>query len=404
MICLDCDLLVAVPQVTTPGQMLCPRCDHLLLSHRTNSLNRLISLSLSALIFFIFSLCFPFMSYDAGGSDRTIGLIDSVTTLVSLDYLFLAGLIATVILLLPALFLCGLLYVLLPLRFGKQSAYSLMVLKLSLLMLPWSMVVVFLIAVLVSIIKLASSADIGLGLSFYAFALFGFFLTATIMTIDNHQIWGWLLAPEYPDTGVQGNALSQQLTACPVCHNTVPLNYSYCQRCGSTVSARKPHSIQRTVAYLSVAILLYVPANILPIMQTRLFGKDELNTILGGIQVLWRSGSYPIAIIIFIASIMVPITKMISLTWLSYSVTYNNSSRLREKTLLYRITDFVGRWSMLDVFVVAILTSLINQGKILAVYPGPAIIAFSGVVIFTILAAMSFDPRLLWDKSEQVKL
>ncbi|MDX2424721.1 MAG: paraquat-inducible protein A, partial [Cycloclasticus sp.] len=257
----------------------------------------------------------------------------------------------------------------------------------------------FLISVLVSIMKLITSADIGLGLSFYAFALFGVFLTATIVVMDIHQIWDWLLTPEYPNTGFQGGALDQQLTACHVCYCNVPLSQSYCQRCGSAVSARKPYSIQRTWAFLFVAMLLYVPANILPIMQTRLFGKDELNTILGGIQVLWSNGSYPVAVIIFIASIMVPIAKMFALSWLNFSVMFHNPERLQEKTLLYRITEFVGRWSMLDVFVVAILTSLIHQGKILAVYPGPAIVAFAGVVIFTLLAAKNFDPRLLWDQS-----
>ncbi|MFV9615613.1 MAG: PqiA/YebS family transporter subunit, partial [Gammaproteobacteria bacterium] len=266
------------------------------------------------------------------------------------------------------------------------------------LILPWSMVEIFLISVLVSIMKLITSADIGLGLSFYAFALFSVFLTATILLLNVHQIWGWLLTPEYPSTALQGGAFSQQLTACHVCHCSVPLSQAYCQRCGSTVSARKPYSIQRTWAFLFVAILLYVPANILPIMQTRLFGKDELNTILGGIQVLWSNGSYPIAVIIFIASIMVPIAKMLALSWLSFSVISHNPERLQEKALLYRVTEFVGRWSMLDVFVVAILTSLIHQGKILAVYPGPAIVAFAGVVIFTLLAAMNFDPRLLWDQ------
>lgn len=398
IICQDCDLLVSVPLKTTPGKILCPRCGYQFLSNHTDSLNRLISFAMSALIFFLLSLSFPFMSYDAGGSERTISLVHSVTTLISLDYLFLAGLIATVVLLLPALFLCGLLYVLLPLKFGKQSAYSPMVLKISLEILPWSMVEIFLLSVLVSIMKLITSADIGLGLSFYAFALFSVFLTATILLLNVHQIWGWLLTPEYLNTGLQGGGLDQQLTACHVCHCSVPLSQSCCQRCGSTVSARKPYSIQRTWAFLFIAILLYVPANILPIMQTRVFGKDELNTILGGIQVLWNNGSYPIAVIIFIASIMVPIAKMLALIWLNFSVMFHNPERLQEKALLYRVTEFVGRWSMLDVFVVAILTSLIHQGKILAVYPGPAIIAFSGVVIFSLLAAMNFDPRLLWDQ------
>ncbi|MDT8281485.1 MAG: paraquat-inducible protein A [Gammaproteobacteria bacterium] len=397
IICPDCDLLVSVPLKMKPGKMLCPCCDHLLLSTHTDTLNRLISYIISALIFFLLSLSFPFMSYDAGGIERTISLVHSVTTLLSQNYWFLAGLIAAVILLLPFLFLCGLLYVLLPLKFARQLAYSSVVLKFSLVILPWSMVEVFLVSVFVSIIKLSTSASIGLGLSFYAFAFFSVFLTAVILLLDAHQIWNWL-TPCHQSAGKRGTAISQQLTTCHICHCSVPVSQSHCQRCNTTVSARKPFSIQRTLAFLSVAILLYIPANLLPIMQTRIMGKDEFNTILGGILVLWQHGSYPVAFIIFIASILVPIAKMIALGWLSFSVIFQRSNRLREKAMVYRITEFIGRWSMLDVFVVALLVSLIHQGRVLAVYPGPAIIAFAGVIIFTILAAMSFDTRLLWDQ------
>lgn len=196
----------------------------------------------------------------------------------------------------------------------------------------------------------------------------------------------------------QGGALKQNLTACHLCHASVPLNLQNCQRCGSKVSARKSYSIQRTWAFLLIAIILYIPANMLPIMQTRIMGQDQFNTIIEGIQVLWSHGSYPIALVIFIASVIIPIAKMLALSWLSLSVIFKKTDRLREKTTLYRIIEFIGRWSMLDVFVVALLVSLIHQGKIVAVYPGPAIIAFAGVVVFTLLATKSFDSRLLWDQ------
>jgi paraquat-inducible protein A len=400
IVCLDCDLLVSVPLKTEPGELLCPRCGSLLLSYHADALNRLISYVISALIFLLLSLSFPFMSYSAGGIERTISLVNSGITLFNQDHLFLAGLISTLIILLPVIFLSGLLYVLLPLKFGRQAVHSAVVLKISLMVLPWNMAEVFLLAVLVSIMKLSSNATIELGLSFYAFAALGVLLSAIILLLNVHQIWGWLIAPAYPETGVKGNAMNQQLTGCHSCHDNVPLSKSHCQRCGCATSARKPFSIQRTLAFLSVAIFLYVPANLLPIMQTRILGRDVKNTIVGGIQALWNHGSYPVAIIIFIASIVIPITKMLALGWLSYSVMSHKPDLLHEKTLLYRVTAFVGRWSMLDVFVVAILVSLTYRGNILVVYPGPAVISFAGVVIFTLLAEMNFDPRLLWDQGK----
>lgn len=400
LICLSCDLVVSVPQQKVAAKILCPRCNHLLLTNYKAPLNLLISFTLSALIFFLLSLAFPFMSYDASGSERIISLAHSVTTLISLDYYLLAGLLVMTILLLPAGFLGGLLYILLPLKFNKRLPYTPAVLKMSLMMLPWSMVEIFLISVLVSIIKLTSTADIGLGLSFYAFALFSVFMTATVLYLNADQIWSWISTPLPANTVAQGGALKQNLTACHLCHASVPLNLPNCQRCGSKVSARKPYSVQRTWAFLAIAMLLYVPANILPIMQTRIMGKDQFNTIIDGVQVLWNHGSYPIAMIVFIASVIIPITKMLALSWLSFSVMFKKTDRLREKTIAYRIIEFIGRWSMLDVFVVALLVSLIHQGKFLAVYPGPAIIAFAGVVIFTMLATKSFDSRLLWDQRE----
>ena len=122
---------------------------------------------------------------------------------------------------------------------------------------------------------------------------------------------------------------------------------------------------------------------------------------MGGVLLMWEHGSYPVALVIFVASIMVPLAKLGSLIWLCWSVSRKETRLLRQRTSLYRITEFVGRWSMVDVFVVAILVALIQLGGILTIRPGPAALAFSGVVIITMLAAESFDPRLIWDKLEE---
>lgn len=155
-------------------------------------------------------------------------------------------------------------------------------------------------------------------------------------------------------------------------------------------------SIQRTWAWLVTSVILYIPANFLPITYTRFLGSDTESTILGGVVVLWEHGSYPIAAIIFFASVLVPIAKILVLSWLCISVQVESSFALSQKARLYRITEFVGRWSMIDVFVVAILVALIQLGNIMQILPGSAAVAFAAMVVTTMLAAISFDPRLLW--------
>ena len=143
-------------------------------------------------------------------------------------------------------------------------------------------------------------------------------------------------------------------------------------------------------------MMLYVPANFLPILHTRILGRITENTIMGGVITLWDHGSYPIATVIFVASIVVPLAKIIVLGWLCLSVQWGSTFAIYEKTELYRVTEFVGRWSMVDVFVVAILVALIQLGAVMAIVPGIATLAFSAMVITSMMAAIAFDPRLLW--------
>ena len=154
--------------------------------------------------------------------------------------------------------------------------------------------------------------------------------------------------------------------------------------------------MQKTWAWLLTSVLLYLPANFLPIMYTTKWGNPKGSTIIGGVITLWHHGSYPIATIIFVASVLVPVGKILILVWLCLSVQLRWRGALEQKTQFYRITELVGRWSMVDVFVVGILVALIQLGKLLSILPGPAALAFAGMVFTTMLAAGSFDPRLLW--------
>jgi paraquat-inducible protein A len=170
----------------------------------------------------------------------------------------------------------------------------------------------------------------------------------------------------------------------------------HCPRCAHTLHVRKPFSVQRTLAWLVVALALYAPANLLPVMSTTSVLGHASHTIGGGIVELWRSGSHELALIVFIASIVVPLGKIASLALLAFSAQRGSHWRQRERAMLYRLVETVGHWSMLDVFVVVLLVGMVRFGVLATVEPEAGLLAFGAVVVATMLAASSFDPRLIW--------
>jgi paraquat-inducible protein A len=174
-----------------------------------------------------------------------------------------------------------------------------------------------------------------------------------------------------------------------------------CPRCEAHIHSRKPNSLSRTWALLIAAYILYIPANLLPVMTVISFGKGEADTILSGVKELIHAGMLPIALVVFFASIVVPVTKLVVLTYLLLSVKYKSRWRPRERTVLYRITEVVGRWSMIDIFMISILIALVKLEAVATIEPGMGAISFAAVVIITMFAAMGFDPRLIWDTMEE---
>ena len=170
-----------------------------------------------------------------------------------------------------------------------------------------------------------------------------------------------------------------------------------CPRCGATLHQRKPNSIQRTWALLIAAYILYIPANLLPMMVTTSPRGTANDTIMSGVIYLWSSGSWPLALLVFLASITIPRAKLLSMTFLAWSVQRRSAWQPEQRARIYRMVEIVGRWSMLDVYVVTIMAALVQMQPLAAIDAGPAAIAFGAVVVLTLLAANSFDPRLIWD-------
>jgi paraquat-inducible protein A len=170
-----------------------------------------------------------------------------------------------------------------------------------------------------------------------------------------------------------------------------------CARCNARLHERHPDSISRTWALLIAAAVLYIPANLLPVMHTASLVGDEDDTIMSGIVYFWTSGSWPLAVIVFIASILVPLMKLFVLALLAFTAGRRSTWRPVERSKLFRIVEFIGRWSMLDIFVVTLTVALVRFQSLAVITARPGAIAFGSVVILTMLASMQFDPRLIWD-------
>ncbi|MGH1541063.1 MAG: paraquat-inducible protein A [Arenicella sp.] len=197
-----------------------------------------------------------------------------------------------------------------------------------------------------------------------------------------------------------GSAASHGLANCHCCSKLSPVSLGSCPRCGTNLHLRKPNSLQMTLALVLTSMLFYIPANIFPIMTTNVLGSPTDSTIISGVILFLEHGSYFVAFVIFTASIIIPIAKMIVILYLCLSVSKTTKQNHYELTRLYRITEFIGKWSMIDVFVVAVLAALVQVGEVMSIQPGIAASAFACVVLLTMLAAQKFDVRLIWDKLE----
>ena len=207
-------------------------------------------------------------------------------------------------------------------------------------------------------------------------------------------------------TQVLVTARSAGLISCHSCHLLCQEAKGFtdilCPRCGARMHDRKPNSITRTWALVLAAFIFYIPANLLPITTVISLGKAQSDTIMSGVIYFIHSGMWPIALVIFLASVFIPLLKLLILSFLLISVQRKSSWRRQDRTRLYRITEIIGRWSMVDIFVVTILVALVHLGGLATIHAGPGAIFFGAVVVITIFAAMSFDPRLIWDTEEVI--
>ncbi len=396
--CPDCGLFQRVPPLPVNAKATCLRCEATLQRIRPDWANRALALTLSAVVLYFVAILAPFLSVDIVGQQRN-------TTMLSLPAAYwargaweLAIIVMLTAIIAPLAKISVMLAVLLGLRIANPPRILPQVFKWYHRIGPWAMVEVFLLGVFVAFTRLGAIATVSTGVALYAVIALMLVMVAADYYLDPEGIWHvmearGLVPPPRPGPGVR--------LGCDACGR---VNYGQegdrCTCCGSRVRARKRNSLANTWALVAASVLLYIPANVYPVLTLTRLGAGAPSTILGGAQELLQGGMWPLALLVFVASIMVPLLKLVSLAFMLVTAQRGSAWRLHDRTTLYRLVDLVGRWSMIDIFMLATLAGLVQAGAIASIQPGFGAICFGTVVVLTMMAVSCFDPRVMWDAAE----
>jgi paraquat-inducible protein A len=403
ILCPDCDLLLAPVDPPQGHTVRCPRCGARLYKWKANSLEKTMALSLTGMLLYLPANFMPLLTFDILGRDTSASLFTSTISMFEQGQHTVGMMVILCGFLIPQVILSLLFFVSFGLYCGWRLPWMPQFLRWKHHLTEWAMTDIYLIAVFITIIKMCHSAEIIYNTGFYC--LIGLVLAtiASQSVMDRRLFWSMLdpdELPELPATPQGMTGAEAGLCLCHTCEMVVPINTDQkqsCPRCGGNLHVRKKDSLDRTWALVITALLFTLPANLLPIMEVEYFGTPERSTIMDGIIYFFQEGSYGIGAIILTASILVPLFKVIGLLLLLLTIHYRWSAGLRHKAIMFRCIEFIGRWSILDIFVIALLCTLVRFGFLSTINAAPAAFYFTGVVLSTMLAAISFDPRLLWD-------
>lgn len=374
----------------------CVRCRSVLYRGIYSDASRMAAITLAALIMYVIAQCSPIVELDVNGNVSRATLLGAITVLWREHMQLVASAVFTFTILLPAVELLSLLHVTLALALGHKPRLFNVLLRTVHLARRWGMTEVLMIGILITIVKMTSLATVILQPGLFAFGALTLML-AIVISFNPKTLWnlGDALSPPSAAHSVPPEALSCHV--CGLVSADTHAAHQHCPRCHARLHHRHPNSVARTWAYLIAAAILYIPANLLPVMYTHsLFGLED-DTIISGVLYFWDSGSPGLAAIIFIASIVVPLMKLAVLALLAWTAQHRSSWRPQQRTILYRLVEFVGRWSMLDIFVITLTVALVRFQSLATITAGPGALAFCAVVVLTMIASMQFDPRLIWD-------
>lgn len=394
--CHDCGLFQTLPDLAPGDAAYCPRCNATLRHGRRDSETKVLACAVAALLLFTLALRLPLLHVDAVGRVTSAGLFTGPVLLDSRGMWEISLVVLVTLVGMPALQLLLLLFVLLGLRVPDPPRVLPAAFALLERIRPWSMIEVFLLGLIVAYTRLKAIAHVDVGLGVWALAGVMLCLVAADVELDSEAVWeameraSLIRVREPPGTHRPIGCDTCRLVLC------APSGWP-CPRCGTRLRHRKRQSVVRTWALLFAAIVLYVPANLLPVLTVIRFGRGEPSTIINGVIELVQADMLPLALLVFLASITVPLMKLLGLTTMLLCTHERTAWWLRGRTRLYRLIEGVGRWSMIDVFMISTLVALVHMGFIATVLPNAGAVAFASVVVLTMLASRSFDPRLMWD-------
>ncbi|WP_161600893.1 paraquat-inducible protein A [Teichococcus oryzae] len=394
--CDDCGLLLRMKQEAAGTDSRCPRCGATLRRHHANPLGAPFALAIASLMLCVLTVTMPFLTLRLLGQARD-SRIQSGAAAFAQDGLWLLSVIVVVALVLvPLARLLLRLTVLGGLRLRRPPSWLGLPLRWHEHLGAWGMLEVFLFGALVSYTRLVDLAQVELGPAVYGLGAVVLTLVAADAAFEPQAAWDALEA-----RGI-GRALPAAPRGQPLsCHCCRKVSRAPegapCPRCGTALHRRKPNSVARSWALVIAAAILYVPSNYYPVMTIVTLGRGGPHTILGGVVEFIHTGFWPLALIVFLASVAVPMLKLVGLSVMLLSIHRRSARHLRRKTQLYRVVEALGRWSMIDVFVVSVLIALVRFGSIASIHAEVGAACFGAVVVLTMVAAETFDPRLMWD-------
>ena len=389
--CPQCGLLQILPPPISGHSRRCIRCGGSFGRWGVGG-DTALALAVTALVLFSLAYLSPMMAIDIDGRGQSVRLGSGIAGLFDHGFAPLALFVLGISIVAPLGRVITLAYVVFRARQLKFVPHLPFVLRVAERFRPWSMLDVFLVGALVALTKLHDLAQTIVGFGFWALGFLVATLAALEIAIDRQMLWDSLV-------WVGGDRVMPFSKSCFGCRECglVQSSRAQCQRCGAYLHRRKPNSLQNATALVATGFILYLPANLYPVMTIVSFGHRTTTTIMGGVMQLLDGNDWPLALIVFAASVAVPLLKLLGLSWLLLATRFGIRAGLIDRTRLYRLIELVSRWSTVDIFVAALLTALVTLGNIATIEPGFGALAFGAVVVVTMLATACFDPRLMWD-------
>lgn len=405
--CPGCGLFQIVPAMAANMRSDCERCGTQLRATRADPTGHCLALTFAALVLFAVLWLSMLMKVSTAGIVHETTLLSGPAELVRHGLWPLAIAVAFTTALAPLIKFAGTVYVLVGLRMRTLPPNLRGIFLISRRMGTWAMLEVLLLGVFVAYTKLGDLVTIELGPAVYALGILTVVIVWAELALDPQAVWDEIERrgqTHAPMPAVAPLEYRPGAAGCEDCKLVcVPAEHDgRCPRCGARVHERKPDSLNRTLALVIAGVILYIPANIYPVLTVIQLGSGAPSTIMGGVEELVSSKMYPLALLVFFASVLVPLFKLIGLVGMIGATSLTGTAEnagvlLRQRTRLYFIVAWIGRWSMVDIFMESLLGALVQFGRAVTIEPGMGALAFCAVVIVTIFAAEAFDPRLMWD-------